>query len=136
MSKVSRFSVSLPQDLLQRFDEHVEREKYPTRSKAIADLVREGIVRSEWPSSSEVAGAIVLVYDHHKRELHRKLLDLQHRHHAVIVSNQHIHLDHDNCLEIIAVKGDPQTIAKLAGKLKTAKGIASCNLSISVASKD
>ena len=70
-----------------------------------------------------VAGAITLVYDHHRRELVNKLTDIQHDFHSLVISSQHIHLDHNNCLETIVVKGAARDIEKLAHRLRSTKGV-------------
>jgi len=80
-------------------------------------------VQTEWRAGEEVAGAIVLVYDHHKRDIMQKLTDVQHDCQDEIISTQHIHLDHDNCLEIIAVRGKPDRIDAVAKRLKSVKGL-------------
>ena len=108
-----RFSVSLDQALVEKFDRKIRDERCPTRSKAVGDLIRRTFVEEEWLRGEEVAGAIVLVYDHHKPDLLHKLTDAQHASHNVIISTQHIHLDHDNCLEIVAVRGKPRAIDEI-----------------------
>jgi len=118
-----RFSVSLDQALVEKFDRKIRSEHCPTRSKAVGDLIRKTFVEEEWLQGGEVAGAIVLVYDHHKPDLLHKLTDLQHDSHDVIISTQHIHLDHDNCLEIIAVLGKPAEIDGIIKRLKAVKGL-------------
>ena len=128
MSELARFSVSLDKSLLERFDALVQQDGYPTRSKAVADLIGSSLVRDEWRTSSEVAGVIIMVYDHHKRNLTHELTHTQHDYHDLIVSTQHIHLDHHNCLEIVVVKGLPPKVAELASRLKTLKGVKYCNL--------
>ena len=120
---LSRFSVSLDAELLRRFDERNRSERCPTRSKAISDLVRASLVESEWRRGEEVAGAVVLVYDHHRRGIVKRLTQVQHDCHDTIISTQHVHLDHDNCLEIVAVRGKPRDIEKIVGRLKTVKGL-------------
>ena len=127
MGKLTRFSVSLDSALLESFDRYVEREGYPTRSKAVADLISGVLVSRSWLNERTIAAAIILVYDHHKRNLSARLTQLQHDHHSEIVSSQHIHLDHDNCLEIIVVRGDPKRLNQLAKELKTQKGVSYCN---------
>ncbi len=123
MGDLSRFSVSIDESLLRKFDARIKAQGYPTRSKAIADLVRESLVREEWKAGDEVAAAIILVYDHHRRDLSKRLTHIQHDHYEMIISSQHVHLDHDNCLEIIVVRGKPDDVEKLAHKLKAAKGV-------------
>lgn len=123
MSSLARFSVSVEERLLARFDARNEKLGYPTRSKAVADLIRESLVQEEWKSGQDVAAAIVLVYDHHKRNLSERLNDIQHHAHHLIISTQHVHLDHDNCLEIIIVRGHPRDVERLANRLKAVKGV-------------
>ncbi len=123
MSELFRFGVSLEKDLLDRFDRLIKEENYSNRSEALRDLIREKLVKKEWQIGVKVAGAITLVYNHHKRDLLNALTDIQHDFHHLIISGQHIHLDHDNCLEIIVVKGAPGEIEKLTNKLKAAKGV-------------
>jgi CopG family nickel-responsive transcriptional regulator len=120
---LSRFSVSLDAALLKRFDAQLRAQGYPTRSKALSDLIRESLVRDQWKKGEEVAAAIVLVYDHHKRDLSHRLTHIQHDHHHLIISTQHVHLDHDNCLEIIVARGPTGDVENLARKLKTTKGV-------------
>ena len=130
MSGLIRFGVSLEKDLLDKFDKIIKAENYSNRSEAFRDLIREKLVKTEWQKRGNVAGAITLVYDHHKRYLLNVLTDIQHDFHNLIISGQHIHLDHNNCLEIIVVKGKPEEIEDLANRLKSAKGVKHGQLSM------
>lgn len=118
-----RFSVSLNKKLVDRFNKKIKSDKCPTRSKAIGDLIRASLVQREWSAGDEVAGAIVLVYDHHERDIVKKLTEVQHNCHDSIISTQHVHLDHDNCLEIVAVRGKAATINSILNNLKSVKGL-------------
>lgn len=118
-----RFSVSVDENLLKRFDRRTSAEGCPTRSKAVADLMRDSLVRQQWKAGKEVAAAIILVYDHHKRDLSNRLTHIQHDYHDLIISSQHVHLDHYNCLEIVVVRGVPRKVQDLAQKLKATKGV-------------
>jgi CopG family nickel-responsive transcriptional regulator len=123
MSKLIRFGVSLEEDLLNKFDRHIKRNKYTNRSEAIRDLIRSELIKEEWTGNREVTGAITIVYDHHTRDLVNKVLDVQHDHHDCILSTQHIHLDHHNCFEIIVTKGKSKEIEDLYLKLKSLKSV-------------
>jgi CopG family nickel-responsive transcriptional regulator len=137
MPDLVRFGVSLEQELLTKFDKLIKEEDYPNRSEAIRDLIREHLVKREWmEGDKEVGGAIILVYDHHRRELVNKLTDIQHDFHKLILSSQHIHLDHSNCLEIIAVKGKPKEVERLTFRLKSTKGVKYGNLSMATTGKE
>ena len=136
MSKLFRFGISLDKGLLEKFDRLIKEKNYTNRSEAFRDLIRENLVKAEWKQNKEIVGAITLIYDHHKRELVNKLMDIQHDFGGIIISSQHIHLDHNNCLEIIAVKGSSEDAQKLADSLKSAKGVRHGTLSMSTTGKE
>jgi CopG family transcriptional regulator, nickel-responsive regulator len=136
MSPLVRFGVSLDKGLLDKFDQLSNEKKYTCRSEAFRDLIRQELVQRQWRADKEVAGAITLIYDHHKRELVNKLMDIQHEFGDMIISSQHVHLDHTNCLEIIAVKGSSRAAQKLADRLQSVKGVKHGTLSMSTTGKD
>ena len=123
MASLVRFGISLEGELSKQFDALLRRKGYSNRSEAVRDLIRQDLVGQQWQDGDEIAGAITFIYDHHKRQLLNKITDIQHDFQKVIISSQHVHLDHDNCLEIIAVKGRPEDILKLANLLKALKGV-------------
>jgi len=135
MARLIRFGVSLEKELSDRFDRHIKEKLYTNRSEAIRDLLREELVKKEWHLGKEVAGAVTMIYDHHKRDLVNRLMDIQHNFLHEIVSTQHIHIDHHNCLEIIAVKGSPQKVQALADFLKSTKGVKHGTLSMTSTGK-
>lgn len=136
MSEIIRFGVSLEKTLLQRFDRLIRGRKYTNRSEALRDLIRKELVEIECEEDREVAGAITYVYDHHRRELLNRLTDLQHDYQQIIISTQHIHLDHDHCLEIVAVRGRAKSIRQLADALKAVKGVRHGTLSMTSAGQE
>ena len=136
MSNLVRFGVSLEEDLLIKFDNHIKKHKYTNRSEALRDMIREELVKKEWTENKEVTGAITLVYDHHTRELLNKVLDVQHDHHDCILSTQHIHLDHHNCFEIIVTKGKSKEIEVLYQKLNSIKSVIHAGFMMSTKGKD
>ena len=136
MSELIRFGVSLEKELLQKFDKHIKKENYANRSNAIADLIRDNLIRKEWAKDKEVAGAIIMVFDHHQRDLVNNLTNIQHDYHKYIISSQHVHLDHDNCFEVVVVKGKPNELQELANKLKSAKGVKHASLSLATTGKE
>jgi CopG family nickel-responsive transcriptional regulator len=123
VNKLIRFGVSLGKDLLDRFDALIAERSYASRYEAFRDLIRGSLVEEEWRKGGEVAGAITLVYDHHKKDLVNRLTVIQHDAHALVISTQHIHLDHDHCLEIIAVRGKAVGVRRLADSLRSVKGV-------------
>lgn len=136
MSNLIRFGVSLEQKLLSKFDSLLKEKKYFSRSEAIRDLIRESLIKQEWLEGKEVAGAITLVYDHHKRDLVNKILDVQHDFSAVVIALQHVHIDHNNCLEILAVKGSTARVRLLSDSLRSIKGVRHCALSMSTTGRN
>jgi len=121
---VSRIGVSLPPELLAEFDGYIEKKGYETRSKAIADLMREALLQEDWASGNpEVIGAVTLVYDHHTRGLSDKLTEIQHDRHELIVSTTHIHIDHHRCLEITVLRGKIDAVRELGDRLISARGV-------------
>lgn len=121
--QVKRFGVSLETEFLDELDRLSSKHQFPNRSQAIRYLIKKYSVEDEWEENQEVAGAIVLVYDHHKRDLQTKSTDVQHDFHHLILSVQHVHLDHHNCLETIAVKGKANELKNLANRLIAIKGV-------------
>lgn len=131
MSSVYRFGVSLDKGLIDKFDKLIKQQQYSNRSEAIRDLIRKELVHQTWVEDKIVAGAITLVYDHHSRLLSKKLLEIQHRFHDIIISSQHVHLDHHHCFEVICVKGKAGKVQSVTNSLKAQKGVIHCELSMS-----
>lgn len=136
-AEVSRFSVSLPQQLLTDLDEMVCEKGYDNRSLAIADMIRDELVEHrQHDGQQEIAGTITLVYDHHKSHVQEALTKLQHDHMVMIISTLHVHLDHDNCLEVLVVRGAAAPIKSLADALIAAKGVKHGRLTVTSTGKD
>lgn len=136
MSYLTRFGISLDKELLNNFDKLIKDKGYSNRSEALRDLIREELVSREWLTGGDVAGTITLVYDHHTRDLLSKINNIQHKYPDIIISTQHIHLDHHNCLEVIVVKGDPKKVEKLASCLKSTKGVKHSSLTMTTTGKN
>ena len=123
--KISRISVSVSSNLLRRFDDYTKRLKYENRSKAMQDAMQSFITESKWlcEQMGQGTGAIVLVYDHRVKGLEEDLTDIQHYFGKIICSSMHVHLDTDNCLEIIAIRGKSEDVRNLAQEFKARKGV-------------
>ncbi len=135
MSEIFRFGVSLPKDLIDKFDEFIKEKSYTNRSKAFGDLIRQELVKKERQEGKEIAGAITLIYDQRKRGLLNKIADIQHDFQKIIISTQHAHLEHNNRLEVIAIKGNSREAQRLMDTLKSVKGVKHATLSMSSAGK-
>jgi CopG family nickel-responsive transcriptional regulator len=136
MSAIVRFGVSLDGKLLSQFDSLIRGKNYTNRSEAVRDLIRQELIRKEWEGGGDVAGAITLIYDHHRKDVLGKVIDVQHDDQDLIISTQHIHLDHKNCLEIIAVQGRARDVIKLAATLKSIKGVRHSSLNMASTGKE
>ncbi|MBN8729945.1 MAG: nickel-responsive transcriptional regulator NikR [Acidobacteria bacterium] len=124
MSDLSRIGVAIDASLLHKFDDLISERGYTNRSEAFRDLIRDELVRHDWEKPEvPVVGTVTLVYDHHVRQLSERLTGLQHDHHHNILSTLHVHLDHDNCLEVLVVKGRAGEVRKIADALLSTKGV-------------
>jgi CopG family transcriptional regulator, nickel-responsive regulator len=123
MSDVVRFGVSIEGDLLESFDRLIEQRGYATRSEALRDLMRDSLVRAHVDGEGEVLGSLTIVYDHHTRELADRLAERQHDYPEMIVSVLHVHVSHDDCMEVIVLRGQARDVTALADSLLNLKGV-------------
>ncbi|MDY0266235.1 MAG: nickel-responsive transcriptional regulator NikR [Methanimicrococcus sp.] len=123
--ELMRIGVSLPDNLLTKFDNIIEERGYSSRSEGIRDAIRSYINHYEWMNDikGKRIGTISLVYDHTKRGLSNMMAEIQHEHADIIKTSIHIHLDHDNCLEVIVLDGDGYSIKTLAEKIISLNGV-------------
>jgi CopG family nickel-responsive transcriptional regulator len=137
MSGLTRFGVSIDSTLIKKFDALIRRKGYTTRSEAIRDMIRDGLVEQEWETENrETVGTITIVYNHHTRELEHALTDMQHKSFHQIVSTLHVHLDAHNCLEVMIVKGKSQEIKKIADRLIGTRGVKHGKLTMTTTGKE
>ena len=131
MSDLSRIGVAIDSKLLEKFDDHIAERGYTNRSEAFRDLIRDALIgKTAQKPDSLVVGTLTLVYDHHVRMLSDKLNDMQHDHYHHVLSTLHVHLDHDNCLEVLILKGKAAAVQKLADALISTKGVKHGRLTI------
>jgi CopG family nickel-responsive transcriptional regulator len=124
MGHLSRIGVSIDSALLHRFDSFIADQGYENRSEAFRDLIRDRLVGSVVVAGNAlVVGTVTLIYNHHTRLLPEKLTDLQHEHHAIVISTLHAHLDHENCLEVVVLRGRSKDVQRLADRLISTKGV-------------
>ncbi len=128
---LKRFSVSLEEELLEKFDGYLGTHGYSNRSEAIRDLIRTTLVNEEWELDSEVVGVVTLVYNHHQSQLQERITELQHHFYQLITSTTHVHMDHHNCLEVTIVKGKASRVRELAEGLIALRGVKNGNLTMS-----
>ena len=124
-NELMRFSVAMPENLLMQFDQLVARRGLAkNRSEVIRDLVRETLVEDECAElGREVMGTLTLVYNHHSTDLESKLHEIQHRFLDSVISSMHVHLDPDNCLEVIVLRGESTDGRDIANMLLGIRGV-------------
>jgi len=137
VSGVVRFSVSVENELLKKFDRFCREEQFATRSEAVRQMIHETLTRRAWHTETrEAAGTLTLVYDHHRAQLRDKLLKLQHDQAAYVVATLHVHLTHDVCLEVIALRGPAGHLQRIASQLRGLKGVHKGELVMATAQTD
>jgi CopG family nickel-responsive transcriptional regulator len=135
--KVVRFSVSVYPELLKKFDAFVKEKGFPNRSEAFRALLKRELVEEEWQAEEkETIGVLTIVYDHHKSDIVDKLVDTQHHFHPYIITTLHIHLDEDNCVEAIFIKGKVKEIREVEKAITSIKGIKFENLALATTGKE
>lgn len=124
MQKITRFGVSINPDLLEKFDRMMKKKGYTNRSEALRDLIRANIIKERNTNLDQKSlGTLTIVFDHHSGFLTERLLELQHENYPRILTSTHIHVDHDNCLEVLILQGKIRDIQTLSDKIKSLKGI-------------
>lgn len=129
---LERISVSLDQDLIAQFEQFLQDRGYRNRSEAVRDLIRDKLEaeRTERSTDGHCIGTLSYVFNHHERELARRLTNAHHHHHHVAVSTLHVHLDHDNCLEAVVVKGPTRQVREFADGIIAQAGVRHGQLSL------
>lgn len=124
MSDTVRFGVSLDMSLLDEFDDLIRGLGYDNRSEAIRDLIREKLVEEEWEApDQEIFGIVFLVYDHHEMSVDKRLTEEQHHSHGNVISTLHVHIDENNCMEIVVLKGSGKDIRDFGRNLIAMRGV-------------
>lgn len=124
---MDRFTVSLDTELLAQFDEYIRRKGYQNRSEAVRDVLRERL-EAERLAEAEAAGGhcvacLSYIYNHHERELSRRLTEASHAHHDLTLSTLHVHLDHENCMEVTVLQGPTGSVRRFADALTAETGV-------------
>ena len=136
MSEIIRFGVSMDQQLVDRFDKMIGKQRYANRSEAIRDLIRAALVEQEWATgSATTVGTVCLVYDHGASDLSHRLNRIQHDSPERVVASLHVHLDPHNCLEIVVLKGKASQIKKISDQLRSLRGVKHAQLVMGTSGK-
>ncbi len=124
MSDLKRTTLAIEGDLLESFDSWMASHGYDNRSEAMRDLIRAALVTDEWADPhAEVVAALSIVFDHSAHTLAQELTQLQHEDHHAVLCSQHVHLDHDRCLESILMRGTAAQLRRLADAICATRGV-------------
>jgi len=124
MENVTRIGISIEPELLEKFDQMIEKQQYTNRSEAVRDLIRKNLVTEEWEKGiGTVVGSITLMYDYDSGNVVEKLAELQHNNHKLIHNSTLVRLDEHSCLEVIIVQGSPFEVKEFSDKVQAIKGV-------------
>jgi CopG family nickel-responsive transcriptional regulator len=123
MRDLTRTGVSIEDDLLKQFDRVIARRGYKNRSEAIRDLIRESLVEEAVDRNKDVVATLSMVYDHHKPDLSNQLNAIQHHSYDIVLAATHVHLDSDNCLEVVIMRGRSSEVQHLADHMLAMRGV-------------
>lgn len=136
MAELTRTGVSLEEDLLKQFDKVIAKRGYKNRSEAIRDLIRETLVAEAIDQNKPVVATLSMIYDHHKQDLSKNLNAIQHHSHDNVLAATHVHLDADNCLEVVIMKGRSGEVQHLANHMLAMRGVKHGKLVVTTTGKD
>ncbi|MCE9615291.1 MAG: nickel-responsive transcriptional regulator NikR [Lentisphaerae bacterium] len=132
-----RFSLSMAGDLVDKLDAMAKAKGGANRSQTVADMVRAQLIEHQGQRGTHhIAGTITLVYDHHRRNIQGLLTDIQHDHGPLIIATMHVHLDHHNCMEVLAVRGRADAVRRVADRLIAAPGVKHGKLTVTTTGQD
>ena len=121
---LQRITIAIEGDLLESFEELLNRRSLGNRSEVIRDLIRRRLVEDEIEhEGGEVVATLTLLYDHEQRELAVRLVGAGHADHARVLSTLHVHLDHRLCLEVQVLQGEPAELRHYADHLIGLRGV-------------
>ena len=122
---MERFTISLDDELAHDFDHLIEEIGYENRSEAVRDLIRQALEKSrtQTDQSTHCVAVVSYVYDHHEKTMSDRLLNSHHEHHSIVMSTMHAHLDHDDCLEAVFLKGKTDEIKQFSNHLISMSGV-------------
>ncbi len=123
MAELVRTGVSIEQELLEDFDRLIAKRGYDNRSEALRDLIRDALVAEQVSGNKPVVATLSMVYDHHRPELSQKLTQAQHHHHGTVLAATHVHLDEENCFEVVIMKGPATEVKHLADHMLSLRGV-------------
>jgi CopG family nickel-responsive transcriptional regulator len=124
--QVSRISISLPRELLADLDGMVGKRGFDSRSQAVNDMVHRGLMEHKHQLGDEImVGTVTLLYDNSITGLQKALADLQFRYIDEVISSLHVHLMHNQTMEVILVQGPARVLQAIADEMTSRRGVIS-----------
>jgi CopG family nickel-responsive transcriptional regulator len=123
MADLTRTGVSIEPELLEKFDRFISRRGYKNRSEALRDLIRESLISEDIEQNRLVVATLSMIFEHHRHDLSNKLTEIQHHSHQNVLAATHVHLDQDNCLEVVIMKGRAGEVKHLADHMLAMRGV-------------
>jgi len=113
---MERVTISMSDEFAAELAAFMDDHRYENRSEAVRDLARLGLEKARIDHSTEgqCVATLSYVFNHHTRELAKRLTDAHHDHHDLQVATMHVHLDHDNCLEVAVLRGDASAVREFS----------------------
>ncbi len=131
MSKLTRTTLAIEKDLLEKFGGWMAQHGYVNRSEAMRDMIRQALIEQQWADpQAKVVAALSIIYDHEAHALAQQLTQLQHEDHHAILCSQHVHLDHHQCLEVILLSGTAAQLRRLSDTIIAARGVKAGKLTL------
>lgn len=125
-SRVTRISMSLPEDLLSDLDNMVEERSSASRSQIISDMIHQHTMEHRAQDSDAVmAGTVTLLYNNAVAGLQKRLANIQVRFIDEVISSLHVHLMHNQTMEVILVQGPAGKLQEIADTLISQRGVIS-----------
>jgi CopG family nickel-responsive transcriptional regulator len=124
-STMERLTISLDNQLCEQFDQFIHARGYTNRSEAMRDLIRDELESARLDKGSEghCVATLSYIYNHHETDLASRVTAVQHDHHDLTLSSMHVHMDHDNCLEVVILRGDIQSVENFANTVMATRGV-------------
>lgn len=122
---MQRVTVTIDDELDAELDRFIRARGYASRSEAIRDLARSGLQQAavEMGGARPCVAALVYMYDHEARDLPKRLTRDFHHHNDLAQTTLHLHLDHDNCMEVTVLKGRGSDVQEFADRIIAERGV-------------
>lgn len=122
---MQRFTLSIDDELAERFDAYLSEHGYANRSECVRDILRNHLANEDLKTNpnSECVGVLSYAYNHHERQLAMRMTEYQHEHAGEVISTMHVHATHDECVETVVIRGSAEDVVTLSRRLSAEPGV-------------